>query len=143
FIRIVFIFLGFPLKNVLIQKLFYLILINSLGQFARCFSGLTDCHRTVRAEREEVEAKKRQFHLRTLFNQRRKEGSNGTGRGSSHSSVARVYRNGGRVGKSDRDFEAIVNMLQTGELFSEELSRLRTSVRIKGPTTTTIVTVSK
>lgn len=113
------------------------------GPFARCFSGLTDCHRTVRAEREEVEAKKRQFHLRTLFNQRRKEGSNGTGRGSSHSSVARVYRNGGRVGKSDRDFEAIVNMLQTGELFSEELSRLRTSVRIKGPTTTTIVTVSK
>uniref|UniRef100_A0A914M1X1 Uncharacterized protein n=1 Tax=Meloidogyne incognita TaxID=6306 RepID=A0A914M1X1_MELIC len=113
------------------------------GPFARCFSGLADCHRTVRTEREEIEAKKRQFQLKTLFNQRRKE-SGRASRDSSHLSVARVYKNGGKVGKADRDFEAIVNMLQTGELFSEELSRLRTSVRIKGPkTTTTIVTISK
>ncbi|CAK5027649.1 unnamed protein product [Meloidogyne enterolobii] len=130
------------------------------GPFARCFSGLADCHRTVRTEREEIEAKKRQFQLKTLFNQRRSEGEGGgilnlnlfsfleesgrINRDSSHLSVARVYKNGGKVGKADRDFEAIVNMLQTGELFSEELSRLRTSVRIKGPkTTTTIVTISK
>ncbi|KAF7637330.1 FH2 domain-containing protein [Meloidogyne graminicola] len=101
------------------------------GPFARCINGLAECHHTVWAEREEIEAKKRQFLVRTLFNQKRKEGQGG-GRISSHSSsISRVYKNGVRIGKADKDFESIVNMLQTGEIFSEELNRLRTSVRIK------------
>ncbi|KAL3082858.1 hypothetical protein niasHS_010660 [Heterodera schachtii] len=83
------------------------------GTFARCLNVFAECYGTIWAEREELERTKRQTLARTLNSRK------GTAK----------HRRKERMLRSDRDFESLVNMLQSGELFSDHLGRLRTSVR--------------
>ncbi|KAI3422403.1 hypothetical protein GPALN_012919 [Globodera pallida] len=81
--------------------------------FSRCLNTFAECYGAIWAEREELERTKRQTLARTV---------------NSRKDTAKQRRKE-RMLRSDRDFESLVHMLQSGELFSEHLGRLRTSLR--------------
>ncbi|KAI1719845.1 formin homology 2 domain-containing protein [Ditylenchus destructor] len=82
------------------------------GAFSKCFNHFTECYQTIWEQREANERSKRQTLVRSIFAKKndRKRNLNSVTTG--------------------KDFESLVNALQSGEIFSEDLSRLRTSIRI-------------
>ncbi|KAH7730319.1 CRE-DAAM-1 protein [Aphelenchoides avenae] len=81
------------------------------GIFAQFLNQFAECYQTIWEQREEVERVKRQTLARSIF---AKKGGRRKG----------LDPGGGK------DFERLVNALQSGEIFSEELNRLRTSIRV-------------
>uniref|UniRef100_A0A915D5Q3 FH2 domain-containing protein n=1 Tax=Ditylenchus dipsaci TaxID=166011 RepID=A0A915D5Q3_9BILA len=82
------------------------------GAFSKCFNQFTECYQMVWEEREELERTKRQTLVRSIFskkNDKKRNLNNAT---------------------SGKDFESLVSALQSGEIFSDDLSRLRSSIRI-------------
>uniref|UniRef100_A0A914BU84 FH2 domain-containing protein n=1 Tax=Acrobeloides nanus TaxID=290746 RepID=A0A914BU84_9BILA len=80
------------------------------GVFSKFFNQFTESHHHMWEEREELERVKRQTLARSIF--AKKSGNRRT------------------ATESGKDFERLINALQTGEFFSEDLTRLRTSFRV-------------
>ncbi|CAD5223626.1 unnamed protein product [Bursaphelenchus okinawaensis] len=78
------------------------------GVFTRFLNQFSDCYAMVLKEREDQERVKKQTISRTLFSRK---------------------VNRGKRDDKNKDFERLIDALQTGEIFSEDLSRLRMSVR--------------
>uniref|UniRef100_A0A1I7RMP4 FH2 domain-containing protein n=2 Tax=Bursaphelenchus xylophilus TaxID=6326 RepID=A0A1I7RMP4_BURXY len=78
------------------------------GVFTRFLNQFGDSYAMVLKEREDQERVKKQTISRSLFSRK---------------------VNRGKRDEKNKDFERLIDALQTGELFSEDLSRLRMSVR--------------
>ncbi|CAJ0582404.1 unnamed protein product, partial [Mesorhabditis spiculigera] len=74
--------------------------------FAKWLTSFTEAHHAIWREQEEEETRKRQTLARSYFAKK------------------------SRKKEKERDFEQLIFALQNGELFSEELARLRTSFRL-------------
>ncbi|TKR88608.1 hypothetical protein L596_012820 [Steinernema carpocapsae] len=80
------------------------------GIFAKFLNTIAECQQQLWDERDEIERVKKQTMARKVFAKK--------GRGR------RQQRN------SDQDFEKLISALQSGEIFSEDLCRLRSSFRV-------------
>uniref|UniRef100_A0A158Q7R3 FH2 domain-containing protein n=1 Tax=Elaeophora elaphi TaxID=1147741 RepID=A0A158Q7R3_9BILA len=76
------------------------------GVISKFLTALTECHRQIWEERENLERLKKQTMARSILLKKSRQRD-------SH----------------NRDFDQLVTALQSGEIFSEELTRLRTSFR--------------
>uniref|UniRef100_A0AAF5RV93 FH2 domain-containing protein n=3 Tax=Wuchereria bancrofti TaxID=6293 RepID=A0AAF5RV93_WUCBA len=76
------------------------------GIISKFLTALTECHQQIWEERENLERLKKQTMARSILSKRSRQREN-------HS----------------RNFDQLVTALQSGEIFSEELTRLRTSFR--------------
>ncbi|CAG9539262.1 unnamed protein product [Cercopithifilaria johnstoni] len=76
------------------------------GIISKFLTALTECHRHIWEERENLERIKKQTMARSMFSKKSRQRDN-----------------------HNNDFDQLVMALQSGEIFSEELTRLRTSFR--------------
>ncbi|KAL3986342.1 hypothetical protein ACH3XW_42360 [Acanthocheilonema viteae] len=76
------------------------------GVISKFLTALTECHRQLWEERENLERIKKQTVARSILSKKSRQRDN-----------------------RNRDFDQLVTALQSGEIFSEELTRLRTSFR--------------
>lgn len=100
---------------------------NFFCTFAKFFNYFSECYQMIWAEREKNERAKRQTLVRSIITKK-----------SFKKKVAFFFFNLLNLGENinrtrknemNKDFESLVSALQSGELFSEDLSRLRTSIR--------------
>ncbi|KHN71683.1 Disheveled-associated activator of morphogenesis 1, partial [Toxocara canis] len=76
------------------------------GILAKFINSFTECNHQIWQERENIERIKKQTLARSIFAKKSRRRDSRT-----------------------RDFDQLVSALQSGEIFSEELSRLRSSYR--------------
>uniref|UniRef100_A0A915Q4P3 Formin-like protein n=1 Tax=Setaria digitata TaxID=48799 RepID=A0A915Q4P3_9BILA len=76
------------------------------GVISKFLTALSECHQQIWEERENLERIKKQTMARSILSKKSRQRDN-----------------------RNRDFEQLVTALQSGEIFSEELTRLRTSFR--------------
>uniref|UniRef100_A0A1I7YAJ6 FH2 domain-containing protein n=1 Tax=Steinernema glaseri TaxID=37863 RepID=A0A1I7YAJ6_9BILA len=81
------------------------------GIFAKFLNTLSECRQQLWEEREEIERVKRQTLARSVF-------------------AKRGGRRRQQKNAEQQDFEKLISALQSGEIFSEDLCRLRSSFRV-------------
>uniref|UniRef100_A0AC34GXT0 FH2 domain-containing protein n=1 Tax=Panagrolaimus sp. ES5 TaxID=591445 RepID=A0AC34GXT0_9BILA len=95
------------------------------GHFCKLLTQFNECQTFLWELREEEERQKRQTIAKSFFAKKirrsPRSGLNGNGSGAA-SGNPRDPRN--------RDFEKLIDAIQSGDIFSEDLTRLRTSFRI-------------
>uniref|UniRef100_A0AC35FUK0 FH2 domain-containing protein n=1 Tax=Panagrolaimus sp. PS1159 TaxID=55785 RepID=A0AC35FUK0_9BILA len=93
------------------------------GHFSKLLTQFSECQTFLWELREEEERQKRQTIAKSFFakKQRRSPRNNNNGINGN---------NGNPRDPRNRDFEKLIDAIQSGDIFSEDLTRLRTSFRI-------------
>uniref|UniRef100_A0A914NYQ9 FH2 domain-containing protein n=1 Tax=Panagrolaimus davidi TaxID=227884 RepID=A0A914NYQ9_9BILA len=93
------------------------------GHFSKLLTQFSECQTFLWELREEEERQKRQTIAKSFFAKKQRRSPRNNNNGISGN-------NGNPRDPRNRDFEKLIDAIQSGDIFSEDLTRLRTSFRI-------------